>query len=1038
EDGRIVVGTTGTLTLRTADTFDTGLYHCIGTNYNNADALTFRITVVDPHVEQDGVNGAQVSTSVGSTLDLPCTSTAVPDAAISWVLPGHIVLHHSVRNKQIFENGTLRIQGVTERDGGYFRCVAANQYGVDLLVFQVLVRRGKTTPEENQVTAGGWEEGEGSGNAGLASATTQEQPSVATTTAGQGPAAAAPRNGVAQSTRSRNSHGKTTHRHYRDRTSRRFRGHRRQFVSSARRVDPQRWAALLEKTKRNSALVEKQGEGATKPPVQVPKFSEVPGDDEGETSGDLQSPEEEFMMPVTEAAAVSALGRAAGRMRTTGHEMPTSNTPAQKPSVLAGGAAPPLPSPFPQAVSPDSGRPRTHLEPTVTTSWERSDLSQISANGIKPSAGSNGASRTSSLFPAGQWLVYSGQSRGQHLKPVPVTDVTDTSTSTTSHNTVEKLHVFSEPMDKISTRTSHQIPVTTACEPSHSYSTQKRVTPQPPLASPSTAHQQTQDVTTHTPQAQQQHGRQRKVSGRRRIVRPGRILGMKEHRYHLGRPGSARGSTAVAAGVQLSTKYVLNLPTLSNLSSSINPFSPEAPLSSPSTLNMPLEHPAGTHQNTAFLREEENEPSARPKAATRVMPSITEGTQDTPQRQSESSAPFQTNTDRVQPFSISLPTVATHTAHTATEITPTISTMVSSTLESASPSIELSTSTKSSQTGKITVEHLFGHGAQKEVLKKLPKQQINVYPSTEASTMLPKTTASLPTSKVSPLPFTPISTGGNSSSGFLSLNNQGKPEERLPVKPRSSSNPKTNATKEMDGTSLKPTVTPVIIPPQTDTKPTRSKTFRVGRKRGQRRKRPPKTSTSQGVTPGQSPTVRPLASAATLAVTTGEPSTAPASPTPAEPSSTSASPVSGTATPVLWVPNTPEPPQHLPTAAVWTSVVPITRRDAQPATSPPDRHVAQSPTVPIQTTPQRSEPSRNTTSAEPAMVSAMAGAQPAQQIKATTTAGEKSHPKPGQNTTKDNHTAQPTFPARTEPRTRAPATTMDVAPPGTQHPTPPP
>ncbi|OXB73440.1 UNVERIFIED_CONTAM: hypothetical protein H355_015168, partial [Colinus virginianus] len=127
EDGRIIAAKAGTLTLRTADTFDTGLYHCIGTNYNDADILTFRITVVDPSVEHSSVNGPRLSAVVGSVLELPCTTAAVPDAAVSWVSPEHVVLHHSGRSKHIFDNGTLRIQGVTERDSGYFRCVAASR-----------------------------------------------------------------------------------------------------------------------------------------------------------------------------------------------------------------------------------------------------------------------------------------------------------------------------------------------------------------------------------------------------------------------------------------------------------------------------------------------------------------------------------------------------------------------------------------------------------------------------------------------------------------------------------------------------------------------------------------------------------------------------------------------------------------------------------------------------------------------------------------------------------------------------------------------
>ncbi|XP_075573094.1 immunoglobulin superfamily member 10 [Pelecanus crispus] len=891
EDGRIIVVKTGTFTLRTADTFDTGLYHCIGTNYNDADALTFRITVVDPNVEDNSVNGAQLSTFVGSTLYLPCTSTAVPDAAISWVLPEHVILHHSARNKHIFDNGTLRIQRVTERDSGYFRCVVANQYGVDLLVFQVLVRKDETTLKKKHVGVGEWEEGDGSGNAMLASATRQKHPlaTLATLTANRESAASTSSNRVAQSAYKRNSYGKITYRHYRDKISRRFRGHRRQFASSARRVDPQRWAAFLEKTKRNSALMEKRGEAATKPPSQVHKLSKVPGDEE-ETSGDFISPAEEFMIPVTGTATVSTLGRATESVITAGPETTASNTPARKTSLLVAEAVTPLPSPFSQPVSSDSRRPQTSLNPTITNSWERSDLSQMPANGINQSTVSNGANRTSTLFPAGQRLVYSGESNNQHLKSIsttPTTDVPDTSKSVTSQNAVDDLHVFTESIDKISTKADHQISVVTVSEPSpefghiHFHSTQKQVTPKPLLDSTTITHEQIQiiqDVTTHIAQAQQQYGRRRKVSGRRQIVRPGRIPSMKEHRYNFGRPGSVRGSTAVGADVQLNKKYVSTLPTLNNFSSSINPFSPEAPLSSPSTMNMPLEHPVGTHQNTAFLREEKNKAGARQKATT-----------------------------------------------TSEEHSPT-------------------------------------------------------------------------------------------------------------AKPQSYSNPATGATKEMDVTSLKPTAVP-IIPPQTDTKITKSKMFRVGRKRGQRRKRPPKTSTSQSVIAGHGTAAIPAVNTATPVLTTVKSLTTPTSLTPAEPLSESVSAASLTETPALWILNAAEAPRHVPTAAAQAPSAPVTRRDGQPATAPPDSRAAQSPTAAIQTTPRLSKPS-GTTSARPATVCATSGSEPAQKIKATAMAGEKSHPKMEERVFQENLVAQPTFPARTESGTSAPAATTGIAPPGAQRPAP--
>ncbi|NXG44178.1 IGS10 protein, partial [Psilopogon haemacephalus] len=1010
EDGRITVAASGALTLRPADTFDTGLYHCVSTSGHQADSLTFRITVLDPHVEPGAVNGAQLSAAAGSTLHLPCTSTAAPDAAVSWVLPQQVVLQRSVGNKHVCDNGTLRIEGVTEKDSGYFRCVAANQYGVDLLVFQVLVRKDGPTLKEKQEAVRGWEEGEGSGNVRLASATTQTQsPAVpATLTAHLGSAASAPRSKVVPSTRKRNSHRSTTHRHYRDRTSRRFRGHRRQFVPSARRVDPQSWAAFLERTKRNSTLVEKGGEVVTNPPIQVPKSSEGPGGEE-ETSGDLRSPEEEFMMAVTERATLSLLGRAMGSMRTAEPEVTSSNTPASRTSLLLPVTSPP--SPFSQSESSDSRRPQTHLNPATTTPWERADLSQMPATGVNQPTASDGATRTSRFLPSGhRWVP------NQHLNPIsvtPMTDPTATSESGASRNTVDKLQLST--VGKISTKTGHHVSAVTVSETRPEFGdiyfhrTQEQATPKPPLTLAVATGQQTQtfqEAVARTAQAQQPPGRRRKTPGRRRIVGPGRVPSVKEHRFPPGRLGSG------AADVPLTMNHVPGLPALNNSSSSSSPFSPEAPLSSPSTISV---HSVGTHQSTAFLREEENKPRAKQQAAPAVLPLSTEGTQAAPQWQLESTLPFQTTTKAVQPSSTRLTATTIPPARIATEMTHTSSTKISSALDSVPPNTEPRTSPEDFQRGIMTWEHLFGNGAPEEV----QKEQTDVFPSTEAWATLPKTTAA--SSQKSLLHLMHISTGGSHRRGFLSSNTpipdgNGDAEEHSPTaKPHSYSHPAPSVSKDMDGNSLKPTVTPISAP---QTKITKSKAFRVGRKRGQRRKRPPKTP-SHSTTVSHSTTASPMGNMTRVVVPATGSSPLPAGPTPEETLSASAS--------TVLVAGTPKASQHLPTAAT-----PLTLRDPPSATSPADGRVAQSPTTPIRTTSWISEPS-SATGTQPAMVPAAPGSEPTQQMKATTMVGEKSHLEMEESVPQEDRMAQDTFTARTEARTSTAATTDS-----TQHPTPPP
>ncbi|KAM4565863.1 immunoglobulin superfamily member 10 [Odontesthes bonariensis] len=147
EDRRIIITAEGKLTLRGADASDTGLYWCIATNYLDADILIFRVTVLSPDVEEVEVNGLQLSKSLGEKLVFDCSSTGSPEASVSWILPDHSVLDNSQGNRNMFENGTLLIKGLTARDRGFYRCLVANHLGVDLLVSQVTLNEERLEAE---------------------------------------------------------------------------------------------------------------------------------------------------------------------------------------------------------------------------------------------------------------------------------------------------------------------------------------------------------------------------------------------------------------------------------------------------------------------------------------------------------------------------------------------------------------------------------------------------------------------------------------------------------------------------------------------------------------------------------------------------------------------------------------------------------------------------------------------------------------------------------------------------------------------------
>ncbi|KAM8853187.1 immunoglobulin superfamily member 10 [Synchiropus picturatus] len=139
EDRRIIISAEGKLTLRGADSSDSGLYFCIATNYLDADILVHRLTVLPSYIEDEEFNGGQVPRQLGENLALDCITTGSPEASVQWILPDQTILDKSLGNRKVFDNGSLLIEGLTARDRGFYRCLAANYLGVDMFVSQVTV-----------------------------------------------------------------------------------------------------------------------------------------------------------------------------------------------------------------------------------------------------------------------------------------------------------------------------------------------------------------------------------------------------------------------------------------------------------------------------------------------------------------------------------------------------------------------------------------------------------------------------------------------------------------------------------------------------------------------------------------------------------------------------------------------------------------------------------------------------------------------------------------------------------------------------------
>ncbi|XP_074047144.1 immunoglobulin superfamily member 10 [Macrotis lagotis] len=520
EDGRILIDKAGKLELQAADGFDTGLYHCISINYDDADILTYRVTVVDPNVGVYHVNGAPHASAIGETLDLPCRSTGIPDASISWVLPGNTVLHHSLRNKQILSDGTLRILKVTEEDSGYFRCVAANPYGVDFLISQVSVDR-KRNNLEYQIG-----ETDGSG---------QEEPKATTTNLKRPPVVqntVPPETDVTKQDISnpskRQNFRELTYRLHRDPINRRLREHRRQFPPPARRLNPRQWAAFLEKAKK-LANPEKVGSATTIPPTQVTLFSKLPGD--GEESSGILPLDEEFMLLTTRTleTSVSPVTTA-----------PITLASSSEASIIPGMEAFPM-------VSPQTSQPERSEKFLSNTNLNQSESASVHFNLSTPSNMQDITTpqlpTISSLMPVTVKISRNEQSlwgRNKHSKSMPITsgNISRNSNINLSGYPDGKDYVFKDSTGQISHHHLSAITENESNDNFNSHTTQNTLTSK--FHKNSTMMMQNQvwaisNVTTITP-LMRHYGRRKKIWGRRRIISSGRIPYIRGHRYPFLRP----------------------------------------------------------------------------------------------------------------------------------------------------------------------------------------------------------------------------------------------------------------------------------------------------------------------------------------------------------------------------------------------------------------------------------------------------------------------------------------------------------------------
>lgn len=564
EDGRILIDKNGKLELQMADTSDTGLYHCISTNYGDADILTYRITVVDTSAEAYHGDGVHHTVFSGESLDLPCVSNGSPDASTSWILPGNTVLSESSKEKQILNNDTLRIVQVSQKDQGHYRCIAANPSGVDFLIFQVSVKVKGQRRVEHDVEADG--SGHDESNP---IAHPQESP------ARQLPTSAPERPGVGKqfsSARKRHNNRELTQRWHGDSTRRRFREHRRHFPPSAQRIDPQRWAALMEKVKKN-AVPERREMTTVRPPPAVTQFLKVPGE-EDDSSGRLP-PEEELKVLAAKASTAPA------RMVTADSR---TVSPSSVTSMPSGTEVSPVPSP---QVLPSVKPMDFRLSNAVKTTARSKNISPTTSSAMK-GANNQNSSIIFSLLP-GTSKVHDTDQIGikEHFQstiPVTVRTVIKDTHIKMHASTNDKADLFLAPETATRGQQTSMMGIgESSTDVFYLHPTQQLSTSKLPSDPYTAAHSQFQsprNSTTNIPPTRR-FGRRRKIWVRGRVISPYRTPVLRRHRY--GRPTS-RGYSEENTTAFLAPEFNVVCPSCPPRRSPTTTPTVLSLLSSPSTL----------------------------------------------------------------------------------------------------------------------------------------------------------------------------------------------------------------------------------------------------------------------------------------------------------------------------------------------------------------------------------------------------------------------------------------------------------------------
>ncbi|XP_030642448.1 matrix-remodeling-associated protein 5 [Chanos chanos] len=148
-DNRLSVSKGGRLLIKAVKHSDSGVYYCVAETQSDTDFLPFRLSVMESSAPSPGDEvGPTMNKVVGEPISLPCFAYASPDAEIHWIFPDGTLMNSRANSSKVFvfSNGTLFMPQGLLNDNGYYKCVAVNQHGADMLATKLSVVRKQGIP----------------------------------------------------------------------------------------------------------------------------------------------------------------------------------------------------------------------------------------------------------------------------------------------------------------------------------------------------------------------------------------------------------------------------------------------------------------------------------------------------------------------------------------------------------------------------------------------------------------------------------------------------------------------------------------------------------------------------------------------------------------------------------------------------------------------------------------------------------------------------------------------------------------------------